>query len=99
LSWRSPLPIFTDLSGAGDAQQGLIKGSEVLTATTNVRGAVLTTFTKVEGATGEVGVPAELLMQDNGALRSVHEDRKMIQLGTAPPPPTAQSIYLTLIQK
>ena len=79
----------------GDGEQGLVDGSEVMTATTNAQGQVLTNFTKAADASGDVGVRAELLATVNGQLKIVHEDRAVLQLTV--PVAAGGKIYLPLV--
>ncbi len=94
--WGNPVANQTVRIGTeGDGQQGLVNGSEVMTATTNAQGQVLTNFTKATAAAGDVGVRAELLATVDGELKIVHEDRAVLQLSVVTPP--SQKIYLPLV--
>ena len=96
--WGNPVANQTVRIGTeGDSQQGLVNGSEVMTATTNAQGQVLTNFTKAADAVGDVGVRAELLATVKGQLKIVHEDRAVLQLTV--PVAAGGKIYLPLVVK
>lgn len=96
--WGDPVAGQTVRIGTeGDGEQGLINGSEVMTATTNAQGQVQTNFTKVAGVVGNVGVRAELLATVRGQLKIVHEDRQVLQFDA--PPTAGQRVFLPLVTK
>jgi hypothetical protein len=92
-----PIPNATvRLGEEGDGEQGLINGSEVITATTNAQGQVLATFTKAAGAkgiNGVVGVRAELLMPDGAGFKVASEARVELVLAAN------KKVFLPFVRK
>jgi hypothetical protein len=77
----------------GDGQMGTIRGSEVVTGTTNARGQLSATFTS-GSIGGEVGVRAELLVLEGREYQPTRDDRKLIFLQAGP-----MRYYLPLIRR
>jgi hypothetical protein len=71
-----------DVAATGEATTAEIQANEVVTLTTDAQGQVSATFTKAAGATGSVGVRAELLFDDGDGtgLHLAAEDRRTILL-------------------
>ncbi len=91
----NPLPNQTVRIGVeGDGQLGLISGSEVITGTSDANGQLSVIFTSGT-LIGEVGVRAELLVEEGGRYRAIQVDRKMISIAIV----KEIEIYLPLILK